>query len=775
MSTPPERLTADITTFVGREQEVAEVRRLLDTTSVVTLTGPGGVGKTRLASRVAASVADRFPDGVLFLPLADLSDRALLASTAADVVGLADRATPSPIDLVVGELRDRAVLLVIDNCEHVVDECAAFVETLVRTCPRLVILSTSRQSLGVEGERILPVRPLRTPPIGEPAEQLRQYDAVRLFVDRATAVVPGFEITADNAADVVDLCRQLDGLPLAIELAAVRLRALSVRQVVERLDRQLALLKGGPARRFGLRHETLRGLMDWSYELCSDEERLMWARLSVFTGSVFLDAAEAVCAGAGLAAEEVLDVIEGLVDKSVLLRVEHGGVVRFRMLETVRQYGQDKLAESDDHVAWQRRHRDFYADLTARFAAEWLGPDQAAWIARLGREHHNLRLALDFCTRDPEEAVIGMAMAHAFKEYWLVRGFNTEGRIQISKLLEAAAPHAPGRAQLMWSYAFLALVQGDQPAYEVAVAEARQLAEAVGDAQAAAYVRHVEGYRALLANDMAVAVACFSSAVADFRAVGDVAGELWSTYNHGIALAIGGDLDLGRTILRDCIATYAELGEWSWRSWALWSLAAAECLAGDLTAARTCCEDVLRQQVILRDRAVIAFVLTVLAGVEARSCHDRRAARLLGAAATVWRSVGTSPRRYGAFVPELERDTAEVTGRLGWDTAEAEFAAGAQLSLADALDYALCGGDEEDDPDDQSAATISSPLTAREQQVADLVAQGMTNRGIAETLVIARRTAETHVEHILAKLGFSNRSQIATWVTERRGAAESPA
>jgi len=320
---------------------------------------------------------------------------------------------------------------------------------------------------------------------------------------------------------------------------------------------------------------------------------------------------------------------------------------------------------------------------------------------------------------------------------------------------------------LLWNYAFLALVQGDEPAYEAALAEARRLAEAHGDDHAAAYVQHVEGYHALIGNDMPVAVERFGHSAKTLRALGDVGGELWSTYNYGIALAINGDVDRGQAVLRECIDEYAARGELFWQCWALWSLGAAEYLAGDLTAARSHCEEVLRRQVALRDRAIIAFALEVLAGVAARARYARRAARLHGAAATVWHSLGTSPDRYGAFAPELERDVAEVTGRLGWDAAADEFAAGAEMTLTDALDFALSDWTEQVQDEEEN------PLTVREQQVAALVAQGMTNREIAAELDIAQRTAETHVEHILTKLGFSNRSRVAAWVTERRGAPAS--
>lgn len=759
----PGPLPLEVTTYVGRRAETAELRRLLASASVVTLTGPGGVGKTRLATRTAACAAGDFDNGAVFVPLAELHDGALLPTMVADALGLSDRSGRPTLELLVSALQNRAALLVLDNCEHLVDACAALVDTLVQSCPRLVVLATSRQSLGVQGEQILPVDPLSIPDPSVPTDRLLGYDAVQMFVDRARAVVPEFEITNDNADAIVELCHRLDGLPLAIELAAVRLRALSVQQLTERLDQRFTLL-GSNGRRLGpTRHETLQRLIDWSYELCSETERLLWSRLAVFSGNIYLDAAEAVCGVDGLATDEVVDVLDGLIDKSILRRVERDGSVGYRMLETVREYGQDRLRAADDLGRWQRRHRDYYVELTNRFAGAWLGPDQADWARRLDREHSNVRLALDFCAREPEEAVTGIEIAYAVKEYWVLRGFNTEARLQTSRLLDVASPTAPNRALLLWYDAFLAVLQGDDEGYERARSEAWDVVTASGDEHAAAYVLNVEGYRALISNDMAVAAELFARGSEGLRAAGDLAGALWATYNYGIAVALSGHLEQGRDILRRSIDEYAARGEWFWRCWALWSLGASEYVAGDLGAARTACEEVLRHQSVLHDRAILAFTLTLLSGVEAKTAHDRRAARLYGAAATVWASLGTSPRHYGAFVPELERDSADVKARLGAQTAAEEFTAGAAMPVDDAIDYALCAPstDHGGPPDD-------SPLTNREQQVAELVSQGLSNREIAKTLVIAQRTAESHVEHILSKLGFNNRAQVTRWVIERR-------
>ncbi len=672
---PGDSLPAEVTTYVGRDAEIVEAKRLLGTASVVTLTGPGGVGKSRLALRVAAAARASFTDGVVFVALAELHEEKLLVNTVADRLGLGDRSTRPAADMIVDALRARQLLLVLDNCEHLVDSCARFVDTLVTACPDLVVLATSRQSLGVAGERILPVPPLAIPETGELTARVEQYDAVKLFVDRATAVVPSFTITDDNAKDMIRLCRELDGLPLAIELAAVRLRSLSVHQLTNRLNKQFTLLTGG-GRRGPSRHETLRALIDWSHELCTEPERLLWARASVFSGSFELDAAEKVCSGDRLDRHTVLDVIDGLLDKSILLREEQQGVARYRMLETMRQYGEDRLRSAGDLIRMKRRHRDWYLELTSRFEAEWIGPDQAAWIDRLRREHANLRVALDFCAGDPDEAIAGLRMAPALKEYWIIRGLNTESRIWLSKLLDVAPADAPCRAHALWIYAFFALVQSDMPAVETTLEKAAEVAEETGDEKARAYVHHVRGYVALIGNDMPEAVRLFRTAADMFRTQRDLSAELWSTYNYGLALSLAGDLDGGRQVLQDCIETCASRGEVFWRSWALWSRSAAEYLRGDIQLALDAGLEALRLQQRVGDRVILAFILTILAGCATHDGALRRAARLLGAATTVWQSLGASPTNYTAFAEPLQRDTDLVTSELGAAEAGAEFAIG---------------------------------------------------------------------------------------------------
>ncbi|MGH3859994.1 ATP-binding protein [Actinokineospora sp.] len=758
---PGPRLPAEITTYVGRGTEIREVKRLLGVAPLVTLTGPGGVGKTRLALRVAAAVRPSFGDDVVFVGLAELHEPKLLVNTVVDRLGLGDRSTRAPIDLVVDHLRARRLLLVLDNCEHLVEASARLVEAILTSCPDVVVLATSRQSLGVAGEHVLPVQPLAVPEPGESIAAMENYDAVRLFLDRATAVVPSFTITEDDVEDVIRLCRALDGLPLAIELAAVRLRSLSARQLADRLNKRFTLLtqanRSAPSR-----HETLATLIDWSHQLCTEQERLLWARAAVFSGGFDLEAAETACCGDGLDRDDLLDVLDGLIDKSILLREEHHGQVRFRMLETVRQYGEDRLRANGDLDRMRRRHRDWCTGLTEQFSVDWFSPAQLDWIDRIDFEHANLRQALNYCIGNADEAVVGLRMATDVKEYWVMRGLLTEGRMWCARLIGVAPGDTEPRAAAGWVDAFLALIQGDIPAYEASLAEAAEVADRIGDESARAYVDHIHAYHALMGNDGERAAELFHRASTAFQEMGDLSGELWSKFNYGLAVSLTGDLDTGRTVMRDCVERYTELGEVSWRCWALWSLSAAEYLAGEYGPALEAGLAVLRLQRRYGDRAVMAFALTVLAGCATHLGELRRAARLLGAATTVWQSVSASPTNYATFVEPMQRDIIVVTEGLGPEAAAAEFTTGANLPTDTAISYAL-----REDVSRLAPETPEAPLTKREMEVAELVAKGMTNREIAKSLVISLRTAETHIDHIRTKLGFSNRTQIAAWVAGR--------
>ncbi|MGA5265785.1 ATP-binding protein [Streptomyces lydicamycinicus] len=754
---------ADVTSFVGRRRQIADTKRLLSETRLVTLTGPGGVGKTRLALHVAAAKRRSFHDGAYFIELAELRDPALLTYAAAEKLGLHTSARPV-IDTIIEHLASREVLLVLDNCEHMIGDCALFVDALIRGCPKVRILATSRQSLGLNGETTLSVPPL---PVPEPdralsPDALAQYDSVRLFIDRAKAVLPQFDLRSQDSAVLARLCRDLDGIPLAIELAAVWLRALSLSQIAERLSERYRLLdRGSPAA--PTRQRTLRALMDWSYNLCSVPEQQVWARASVFSGAFNLAAVEYVGSGDGVATEEVPHVIFSLVDKSILIREEDTSGVYYRMLETVREYGQECLVAAGEYDATRRRHRDWYADVVDRFEAEFIGPDQDAWIRRLHREHANLRVALDFCMGQPGEAVIALHMATMIDEYWSILGINTEARHWFNLALEASPEPTRQRSSALCLSAWYALLQGDTDAGMQQLAEAAELAERLGGVGSRAFVTLIQGMMALFTGELESAASLLGDALSGFRAKYP-RGELFALSQLGLALGLKGDRERGLAYLDECIATAAQVGEVYWRAWALWATAFVE-VNHDLERAEAAGIAALEIHGRMGGRLGLAFSIDTLAWVQQRQGRHTQAATLFGAAAATWREIGGSPDYYLPMRTVHHRHASETRAALGADRYEAAFRCGYRLSQREAIDVALGSKAAKTTP---RPAEEKTPLTPREWQIAELVTEGLPNKDIAARLVISRRTAETHVDNILTKLEFTSRTQIAAWYTAQK-------
>src|SRR5215469_16116684 len=402
-------LPAELTSFVARRGELAEVRRLLAGSRLVTLTGPGGVGKTRLALRAAAGLARAFRDGVWLVRLDQLRDEALVAPAVAGALGLQDRAGYAPEAAVAEYLAGRQLLLVLDNCEHLVDATAELTDQLLRAAAGLRVLATSREALTIDGETVLPVPPLPVPPLPVPeagrrltVAELGLFPAVQLFAERAAQVVQGFAVTEANVAAVAGICGRLEGMPLAIELAAARLPVLSVEQIEARLGDRLGLLtRGGRTR--PVRQQTLRASIEWSWELCSQAEQLLWARLSVFAGGFELDAAQGICADHRLASDQVLDLLAALAGKSIVIAAQGKGVARYRLPETLREFGQERLQSSGEDTALRRRHRDWHERLARQVDTDWLSPRIAELTARLFRERVNVQAAQDFCQAEPGE------------------------------------------------------------------------------------------------------------------------------------------------------------------------------------------------------------------------------------------------------------------------------------------------------------------------------------------------------------------------------------
>ncbi|WP_240150511.1 MULTISPECIES: ATP-binding protein [Streptomyces] len=772
-------IPADLTALVGRRTEVAEVRRLLSASRLVTLTGAGGVGKTRVALRTAATVTRAFRDGVCVVELAGLRDPKLLAHTVATALGLVNQSGRATLDVVTGHVRGRRLLLVLDNCEHLVDACARLADTLLRAAPGIRVLTTSRHVLGVTGEQVFVVPPLPTPvPSRRPSvRELLTCPAVELFGRRAAAVLPGFEVTQDNAEAVAQLVQRLDGLPLAIELAAARMRTLTLDEMLARLEDRFALLTLG-SRTALPRQRTLRALMDWSHALCTERERALWARVSVFSGGFDLGAAAAVCAADDLPAEALVDVVDGLVEKSVLTRHEHGGRARYRMLETVREYGQDRLAASGTAAAYRRRHRDHYLGLTAQAQAQWFGPEQAAWFTRLRLDHANLRVALDYCLTEPGEAAAGMRLAVTPRHYWITLGSLHEGRHWLDRLLAAERAQSSARATALGTYAYLGVLQGAIEEALPALDEYRAAAEHLEDASALAWARHHQALAAAFRWDLPRAAALFEAAATGHRALGDLGGATECTVKLAIAVWHLGDHDRALALCRECEAVTSAHGE-SWlRALTLFARGLLQWLGGDRDTTDGLAREAIRLMRPFHDWWDIAMCVELVAWSAEAAGATRRAAHLLGILRSLWETIGGTLSAAPFMAESHQRCEDAVRAALPAGEFDRAVRRGAAFSPAAALAYVLEEAPAPAPPPPRRPAHTGpdAPLTRREREVAGLVALGLSNKEIAASLVIAQRTAENHVERILAKLGFTSRSQVAVWVHEgRRGESASGA
>ncbi|WP_328475418.1 LuxR C-terminal-related transcriptional regulator [Actinoplanes sp. NBC_00393] len=765
-------LPAELSSFVDRVDERAAVKRLLTASRLVTVTGVGGVGKTRTVLRVAAEVQRAFPDGVWLVDLSSLAQADLLAETVAHALGLRDQSTRPQAESLAEYLAPRRLLLVLDNCEHLADACAQLVEELLRAAPTLQILVTSRQPLAVQGEHVFPLSPLTVPDPERYAggAAAREPDAaVVLFAERARAASPTFTLTGDNQVAVVRLCRELDGIPLAIELAAVRSRAFSVQQIA-------GLLEGRFADRFTLlsgssvagRHESLRTAIDWSHELCTRAEGLLWSRVSVFAGDFDLAAAQEVCADDLLPGADMLHLVAGLVDKSILLGEEHPSGTRYRLLDTLREYGRDLYRAGGEEQWLRRRHRDYYLRLAERFDAEWCGPGQVTWYERLSREQANLMAALDHCLADPAEHRAGLELAAALLYFWMACGHPREGRHYLDRLLAPEHPPSEALTRALWVAGMVTAMQGDLDAAQARLAQCRPHAAAQGDIVAAGWIAYIDGLCALLRGDPGAALAYAEESATLHRNGGDPAtGLIIALTMQCIAFAFAGQFDRDIAVTEQTWALCDEYHELWLRSYADYMRALAELGRGDPPAAVGYSRAALRFKRQLGDSTGCAMAMDVLAGATAALGEGERAARLLGIADRLWQSVGRS--RLGspdlvAAGAQVEQQARQKTGDKGFETAHAD---GLALDLTAAVDYAL-GESSPNAAGDPAQRAGWAPLTRREREVAVLVADGMTNQQIADRLVIGRRTANTHVEHILTKLDFTSRAQIAAWVAQQR-------
>ena len=744
------------TSFVGRESELAQARKLLLGTRLLTLTGPGGCGKTRLAIELAGRSPEDFPHGVHFVSLAAVRDPALVPVSTARGIGLQDARDTPLLQHLSGYLAERAILLILDNMEQVL-AARGFVADLLAATTRPRILVTSRSPLHLSWEQEFPVPALRVPPRGPAvsAASVAGCESVRLFAARAAASVPGFTVTGENAAAVAGIAERLDGLPLAIELAAARVKLLAPAAILARLEDSLGLLVGG-RRDVPDRHRALRATIAWSHELLSEAAEALLAVCSVFRGGIDLAVLETVCAEAVELRVPVLDALAELVDHGLLRRAapESGSLARFAMLETVREFAAEQLAELPGHDRVRAAHASAFRALAEDLPRPPAGPGRVG-LDLLEREHDNFRAALDrYAAMEPGTA---LRLANRLTAFWSIRGHFSEGRRRLAELLERVPDDDPERVDALNGAAWLATDQGDRAAAVPLLDETLARARAAGDLAGEATVLYYRGRATAMLGDPAGRADIERALELQIEAGDDtgVAAALWL----GGAMAIfGEDHRLARERLERCVALCEARGLPAIEARARQLLGMAELELGDLPRARAALAKGVPAVVDLGDRFAIAVGLSVLAGLAAGTGRPRAALRLAGAAAAYEETNQT-------YRPQNVRrllDTWLAPARAAVGAAAAKlFEEGRGLTLVQAVALGL-----DDAPEDPWRAGPGAGLTRREREIAALVATGMTNREIAGKLYLSVRTVEVHVDHALTKLGLRTRTQLAARMHE---------
>jgi predicted ATPase/DNA-binding CsgD family transcriptional regulator len=790
---PYGNLPSELTSFIGRERETAEMKRSLGDVRLLTLTGPGGCGKTRLALALGEDLAERFEGGVWWVELAPVSDPALVPRAVASALGVHEQVGRSLGDLLRDHLESRRLLLILDNCEHLVEACATLANTLLRACPDLRILATSREAMGIAGENVVLVPALSLPDPQAALEGLPRGDAVRLFVDRATTVAPDFALDEQNAPALARICQRLDGLPLAIELAAAKVKVLSVEQISTRLDDCFRLL--GPNSRTSLPHQrTLRATMDWSHDLLGRKEQILFRRLSVFSGGFTLEAAEEICAGGDIGEREVLAWLSRLVDKSLVLAGEQGGEARYHLLETVREYGQERLQDSGEAARIRRRHGAFFLDLAERAESGLTGARQGWWLACLEAEFDNLRAAIGWSLGEEPEA--GLRLAGALWEFCYMRGHYGEGREWLEGALARSGGSSPafyakalagagildllqceydratalleeslaiykeledgwGIGSALQSLGSIARERGRYAEAEALHNESLALQRELGNEEGIARSLDGLGFAAWLQGDPDLAWSLCSEALNLYRGLQDTEGIAWSLVNLGAAAQYRGDVGRATALLEESLMLSREAGYKEGIAWSLNQLGIVAQRQGDHEQATTFLRESFELHVDLGDRWRAASVLEGLAVSARRQRLLEPAARLLGAAKALREQISTP-------VPPCERavhddNVSALSTVMGEEAFAAALAQGRTLKAAQIL--------AESSPV-AVPATSTAGLTAREVEVLRLVAGGLNDPQVAEQLFISRRTVHAHLRSIYQKLGVTTRTAATRFALE---------
>jgi serine/threonine-protein kinase PknK len=758
----PPGLPTALTELVGREYELAEITQLVADNRLVTLVGAGGVGKTRLAIEQAAAVAPRFADGVDLVDLSGVPDPALLWATAARAVGVEERADADLAQRLARVLRPQSRLLVLDNCEQLLAETAAVAIQLLSGCPRLWILATSREGLGVPGEVIWRVPSLTFPwPGHKPSsDKMEEFGAMALFAERARAARPGLEIGPADIAALSSICFRLDGIPLALELAAARVSALSIKEIADRLDDRFTLLSravGAPAR-----HQTLRASVDWSHQLLSQEEQVLFRRLAVFAGGWSLSAAEEVVAGPPVGHGQVARRLAALVDKSLVQAEDSATGTRYRLLEAVKAFAHEQLVLSGELEEVRARHGTYFADLGEDVASRLHGQDQHLWASCLDQDQANLRAARQWCAADPARAVHGLRMAAGLSEYWLIRGLIEEGAVWLEDALQRAPGLSGTRAAALTGLALFTSLCGEFQRGGELFAASIALFEQADDLPRQARALAVLGYWRANHGDREGSAEALNRASLLAGLAQDRYSAAYAQLMAGMAASSMADRALARAHAARSVKLFSSIGDRRGAGYARCVL--ADCLTGEgapaesLAILRTCF-GVFEE---LRDRWGLLISTTSAALAHAALGDWRQAAFALGVADSLSERIGGHP--FPAVQAAIDAIAAKTAAELG-PSATPRREAGRAVGRGDRIAAAIGLAPEPGPPCPQQQEL---PLTRREYEVTELIAGGLTNRQIAERLFIAQRTVDTHVGHILAKLGCSNRSQAAVLIGSRR-------
>ena len=756
-------LPTEPTSFVGRREELREVKRLLTTTRLLTLTGSGGAGKSRLALRAAADMSRGFRDGACLVPLASIHDSLLVPQAVFAALGVHDLSAGLSLSSLAEYLSAKRMLLVLDNCEHLLDACAVLAGTLINACPELRLLVTTRQALSVAGEVRMVVPPMSLPLHGEEIsmQRLMSCDAVWLLSERASAVVPGFRVDADNASAVLQLCRRLDGIPLALELAAVRLASLSLDQLNRGLESELSILGSGN-RGAEFRQQTLEATIGWSYGLLDDQERLLWARLSAFAGGFEEDAVIEVCSDPRLPAGQIVDALGALVERSILKRqLKADGSARYWLLETLRQYGGARLRELGEDALVKKRHLGWICSL-ANSTGQW-NARQVESFARISAERDNLWVALDFCSRDPDDVHAGAEAAWHMMTFWACRGPFGDVRRVLMALADVAPTASLARARLLWVAAVMAHRENDYAACAELCDASLQIGTARKEVEIVAWSLVVAAIPRWADGDLAGARQRLEAALTLAELMQVERAELDARSTLCGILTAEGDLDRAIELGEQSLAVSKRLGELWVRGFALNYLAQATWLRGDRTRGEALAREAATCKHALDDRNGLAIVLETLAWMAAELGRHERAAVLLGAAERV--RLETAQTLIALFRTQHER--SEVAARLGLgdDRFGAAFSRGRAMTIDDGVALAV-----EDMPRPKPASPARpqprSVLTSRQLEIARLIAEDLSNRQIAARLHLSERTVETHVTNMLNRLGLNSRIQLGRWIAD---------